>query len=191
MLKTMLRSAKEFCGYGVYTADAYIGKIREFYLNDREWSLSCIAVSTADGPNGKGIYLSSRSFEEADPDLKRFFIQQRIEVPAPDPSLKPVRRLFGFLARARDGRVGQVEDVVLNDADLSVRYLVLNAEMLGKKFIVSPWKVEKIDWRSGKIQLHTGLAEIYQNPEYNFHMPVSREYENELYEHYGKQSYWT
>ena len=110
MLMTMLRSIKEFYGYSVYAMDSNIGKIREFYLNDKEWLFSCIAVNTGGCLRGRDIYLSPKVFEEVDSKQKHFFIQQSIEelqkdlyptcVSEMDPSLKPASGLFGLLVYA-------------------------------------------------------------------------------------------
>jgi hypothetical protein len=148
----------------------------------------------------KEIYLSTRLLEEIDPEKQVFFIQQtkrEIENQLPeilalekDPQLKPAERLLGFTVKATDGEIGTVEDLIVNDADLAVRYLTVNLKASGKKFILSPWWSEKINWETRNIYLAFTLKEVYDSPQYDFLAPVSREYEDELHDYYGRRSYW-
>ena len=190
MLTTMLRSIKELYGYEVRSTDALIGKVREFYLDDEKWVVRSIGIIG-------GILLPAELLEETDPQQRAFFLQlnaaairEKLENRSENSQLRAARRLFGLLMFARNGVIGKVEDLVVNDADLSVRYFVVDAPVHGQKFVISPWWIQEIDWEYGEIRLRFGLERVLRSPKFDFQMPVSREYEAALHEYYDKQTYF-
>ena len=197
MLMTSLLGIKSVYGYSVRAKDAIIGIIDEFYLDIKAWAVSSVAVRTALFPGRREIYLSSEVLEEIDPGKKAFFVQLTLEELRGElpnlkkmPSLKRARRLIGMSLHATDGMAGKVEDFIVNDADFAIRYLVVSPGALGDNLIISPWWVKKIDGKGGDIFLGANLDEVSQSPKYNFQVPVSREYENELRGFYENHPYW-
>ncbi len=200
MLMTMLRSLREVFGYSVCTMDAYIGSIRELYLDDKEWVIRGFLVKVEGATGDDQVYVPSCFLEETDPGQRIFLIQSCIRELKKDvpvsliageyPSLRPVHRIIGSKVYAKDSEVGRVEDLILNDADFAVRYLVINAEVVDKKFMISPWWCERVFWETGGIFLRFGVEEVLQSPEYDFRIPVMQDYESKLHEYYRKRSYW-
>ena len=192
MLTTVLRSIKELYGYTVRLADGVMGNVLEFYIDDEKWTARRVRVSG-------GVFLPAELLEEADPDEKSFFIQSSFaEIRAKvvescagtNRQWRPASRLLGLLVHARNGAVGKMQDIILNDADLSVRYLVVDAPAYGQKFILSPWWIKSIDLERNEAHLRFDLNLVLRSPKYDFQMPFSREREAALHGYYDKQTYW-
>jgi hypothetical protein len=193
MLTTMLRSIKEIYGYSVRSTDLLLGRVRELYLNEGAWTIQSIETEG-------GLHVPAASLEEVDATERSLFFQidhaeMRTDTrgtAALDAGLKPARQLLGLEMHAQNGSVGYVEDLIVSDADLSIKYLVVNAASLGhnKKFIVSPWWIHSVHWDTNEVVLRFDLEHVLRSPRYDFQMPVSREYESALHEYYDKQTYW-
>ena len=104
-------------------------------------------------------------------------------VPKPSPAIR---------IQAADGEIGHVEGFVVDDEAWAIRYIEVATRNWwpGKKVLVSPAWIERMNWPDSK--LYAGLSrEAIQNaPEYVESAPITREYENRLYSHYGRPPYW-
>lgn len=115
------------------------------------------------------------------------------EAPAGDPNLRSLREVEGYHIEANDGRIGHVEDLVISDDDWVVRYLVVDTRnwLPGKKVLLPPnWKVQDIDWANHTVTIDLSRDKIKQSPEYDSQLPISREYETQLHDYYGRRAYW-
>ena len=72
-----------------------------------------------------------------------------------DPALRGTEEVTGYLVRAKDGDVGQVEDFLVEDEDWSIRYLVVDVGSWwhGNKVLVSPMAVQSIQWADRLVTL--------------------------------------
>jgi hypothetical protein len=112
--------------------------------------------------------------------------------PMGDPHLRSVREVTGYRIQARDGEIGHIEDFVLDDETWALRYMVVDTRnwLPGRKVLVAPVWVEDLDWPNAKAAVGLTRAEIEGAPPFRAGMPVSREYEARLYDHYGRSVYW-
>ncbi|HTL69990.1 MAG TPA: PRC-barrel domain-containing protein [Candidatus Eisenbacteria bacterium] len=112
--------------------------------------------------------------------------------PKGDPHLRSTRDVIGYHLKAADGPIGHVDDFIINDADWAVRYLVVDTRnwLPGKKVLISPWWVQDIRWEDSRICVSLTCEQIRRSPPYDFASPVGRDYEDTLFEHYGKPKYW-
>jgi hypothetical protein len=60
----------------------------------------------------------------------------------------------------------------------------------GKKVLISPAWIERVSWADSKVYAGLSREAIRNAPEYAEAMPITREYENRLYFHYGRPPYW-
>ena len=60
-----------------------------------------------------------------------------------DPHLRSIEAVTGYHIHASDGEIGHVEDFLIEDADWSIRYLVVDTKNWwpGKKVLISPRSV--------------------------------------------------
>lgn len=100
--------------------------------------------------------------------------------------------LKGLQLTARDGEVGRVTDVYFDDERWAVRYLVVNTGswFAGRKVLLSPHAVERLDREDGRLVLALTQRQIEQAPSIDTDKPVSRQNEQDFNEHYGYPGYW-
>jgi hypothetical protein len=143
---------------------------------------------------GWSPYWGVTSFGESVPSASAFVSPARSAsaLAKADPHLRSTHEVFGYRLHASDGDIGHVDDFIVNDADWAIRYLVVDTHdwLAGKKVLISPWWVHEIRWEESRFHLGISRDAIRESPEYDFSRPVSRDYEDTLYEHYGKPKYW-
>jgi hypothetical protein len=71
--------------------------------------------------------------------------QEQPEETRDDGSLRSARALIGFHVEASDGRVGQVDELLIDDATYEVRYLVVNTGLVHKLRLRPQW-AERVNW---------------------------------------------
>ena len=80
----------------------------------------------------------------------------------------------------------------MDDQAWTIRYIEVATRnwLPGKKVLVSPAWIERVSWADSKV--YTGLSReaIKEGPEYIESRPITRDYENRLYLHYGRPPYW-
>lgn len=113
------------------------------------------------------------------------------EVPS-DSHLRSSQTVSGYHIAAIDGDLGHVEDFVIDDESWTIRYLVISTRNWwpGKKVIIAPQWINSVDWRNSKVQVNLTRDAIKGGPEFTEATLISREYENQLYRHYGHPGYW-
>ncbi len=113
--------------------------------------------------------------------------------PPGDPDLRSMREVAGYSISATDGKIGRLEDFILDDEDWVVRYLVVDTGkwLTGRRVLVSPGWVGEIVWRDRVVSLELSMDEIRDSPPYDPSQPVNRQDEVHLYDYYGRPRYWT
>jgi hypothetical protein len=95
--------------------------------------------------------------------------------------------------QATDGEIGHVHDFIMDNEDWSVRYLVVDTRnwLPGRKVLLAPDWVDAVDWNEKKV--HVGLTKdgVKDSPEFDPDAPVNRQYEETLYDYYGRPKYWS
>ena len=56
--------------------------------------------------------------------------------------------------------------------------------------LVSPALIERVSWENSKVIVALTREAIQNGPAYDESLPITREYENRLYFHYGRPPYW-
>jgi hypothetical protein len=119
-------------------------------------------------------------------------IADRAGKESPDSHLRSTEAVTGYTIEATDGDIGHVEGFVVDDLAWAIRYIEVATRNWwpGKQVLVSPAWIERVSWADSKV--FTGLTResIKAGPEYLESMPLTREYENRLYFHYGVPPYW-
>jgi hypothetical protein len=65
-----------------------------------------------------------------------------------DPHLRGVVEVTGYRVHALDGEIGHIENFMIDDADWSVHYLIVDTRnwWFGKHVLISPVAVKSVDW---------------------------------------------
>jgi hypothetical protein len=109
-----------------------------------------------------------------------------------DRHLRSVREVRGYHIHASDGDMGHVEDCIADDALWVIRYLVVDTGnwLPGKQVLVSPQWLKEISYMDRSVHVNLTRENIRHCPEFHPAAPVNREYEERLYDYYGRPGYW-
>jgi uncharacterized protein YrrD len=110
-----------------------------------------------------------------------------------DPHLRSTRALSGYHIRARDEEIGHVDDFILDDENWAIRYLVVDTRnwLPGKEVLIAPQWVQNISWQESSVSVDLARETIRQAPEYKPRHPITRDYEEKLFNYYSREKYWT
>lgn len=109
-----------------------------------------------------------------------------------DSHLRSSAAVSGYSVQASDGDIGHVDGFLVDDRAWAIRYVEIATRNWwpGKKVLVSPLWINHINWDTSTVSMALTRETIKSSPEYLESMPISREYENKLYLHYGRAAYW-
>jgi hypothetical protein len=104
-----------------------------------------------------------------------------------DPHLRSIEAVTGYHIHARDGEIGHVEDFLVEDADWSLHYLVVDTKnwWTGKRVLISPRSVQEIDWTDQLVNLDVDRQRVKDSPPYDASTTVDRAYERQFHSYYG------
>lgn len=109
-----------------------------------------------------------------------------------DPHLRSTDEVSGYHLQASDGEIGHVADFIIDDETWAIRYLVIDTRNWwpGKEVLVSPDWIKRVSWTDRKVFIDLTRDAIRAAPTYKNDEPISRSYENSLFQHYGSNGYW-
>jgi hypothetical protein len=110
-----------------------------------------------------------------------------------DPSLRSAREVTGYYIKARDGDIGHVEDLMVEEESWTIRYVVVDTVNWwpGRKVLVAVHWFHDVNWGDHQVQTDLTRDEIRNSPEYAPGTYTDRGYEERLFGHYGRPPYWT
>jgi len=106
--------------------------------------------------------------------------------------LRSSAAVSGYSVLANRGEVGKISDFIFDDRTWAIRYLVVSTGRLlgGKQVLIAPRWTKEISWKRQQMYVDMENSKIEEAPEYNVDEPVTPEYEEKLYAHYGRRSPW-
>ncbi|WP_291010593.1 PRC-barrel domain-containing protein [Hydrogenophaga sp.] len=109
------------------------------------------------------------------------------------PQLRSGKAMVGYHIQATDGEVGQVRDMLVDDANWSIRYLLVsnNSWWLGHDVLLAPAWVQHVDCVERCITVKMSRDALKQALWYDAKMPLTREMEIAVYQNHGRSGYWT
>ena len=106
--------------------------------------------------------------------------------------LQSTHDVMGYKIMAVDGEIGRVHDFIIDDSDWRIRYMVVDTgEWLPHQNVLL-----SLDWIDSfamkEKTVHIGLTreQIKHAKTFDNQAPISRSYEKDLYDFYGKPAYW-
>jgi uncharacterized protein YrrD len=110
----------------------------------------------------------------------------------PDSHLRRAKEVIGYNVTGRDNGLGRVADFILDDESWVLRYLVLDASDLiqGKKVLIAPFWIQWIRYDNKEVFIDLPAQDIKDSPPFDPTQPLNREYEEVLYDFYGRPYYW-
>jgi hypothetical protein len=124
--------------------------------------------------------------------LTEHYAQHDAPLGAYDPNLRSLREVCGYRINAHDGSIGHIEDFIGDDHNWAIRYMVVDTRnwLPGKRVLVSPAWVEKVDWERARVHMNLDCQQIEGAPAFDPDAPINREFEVRLYDFYGRPAYW-
>lgn len=109
-----------------------------------------------------------------------------------DPHLRSVSEITGYHIQCMEGTVGHVEDLIIDTESWCLRYLIIDTQdwLPGKKVIIAFDWITHITWDDRKVHIDLTRDQVKNAPTFDPRIPVNRAYETQLYDFYGRPSYW-
>jgi hypothetical protein len=109
-----------------------------------------------------------------------------------DSHLRGSEAITGFQVAAANGEIGHVDGFIIDDEVWRIRYIEVATRdwWPGGKVLVSPAWVIRVSWTNSKVYVGLSRKAIENAPAYDESTPITREYEDRLYLHYGQPPYW-
>lgn len=106
--------------------------------------------------------------------------------------LHNIKELNRYDIKAIDGSIGTVHDLLMDDDQWTIRYLVVDTIkwLPGRKVLISPMSIKDFDLVHGDIQLSLTKETIKNSPPMEEDLPVSKKYEIVYNKYYGLRPYW-
>jgi sporulation protein YlmC with PRC-barrel domain len=110
---------------------------------------------------------------------------------AMDSSLRSFKDIEGYNIRAVDDTLGHVEDLIVDEADWQLVYLIVDTSNWlpwSKKVMLAIDWMEEISYVDREVRVNLDTDTIKDAPDYKSDKPIEMSYEHELSEYYkGKQ----
>jgi sporulation protein YlmC with PRC-barrel domain len=106
-----------------------------------------------------------------------------------DVHLRSAEAVNGYHIHATDGEIGHVNDFLLEDADWSIHYLVVDTTnwWAGKKVVISPRSAHDINWTDHLINLNVDRETVRGSPLYDAAVTIDRGYEQAFHRYYDEK----
>lgn len=256
----MLLATSGFTNKPVQAIDGQLGKVTDFYFDDKYWTLRYLVVTLGSWLTGRQVLVSPASITSyrdkvVTTDLTREKVRESPPVDAhepvsrqqeerlhlyfgwppywmgdammvggaayppipgganatqvreredsretagktPDeleePHLRSVDAVKGYRIHAEDGDMGHVDDLIFDDDDARVRYIVVDTGnwLPGRKVLIMPDWIREIAWADRAAYVRTSKETVKDAPEYDPSLPVNRDYEMVFHDYYGRAYYW-
>jgi hypothetical protein len=100
--------------------------------------------------------------------------------------------LNGYEIEASDGSIGSVSDLLFDDSDWSVRWVVIDTGnwLPGRQVLLPPSVVARPDAQTRVLPVDLTREKVKNSPGIDTDKPVSRQMESDVYGYYGWAPYW-
>jgi hypothetical protein len=99
----------------------------------------------------------------------------------------------GYAIAASDGRIGTVSDFLFDDSSWLVRWLVVDTGkwLSGRKVLLPVSVLGHLDQPGRQFSVRLTMQQVKDSPDIYTDQPVSRQMENNIYDYYGWNPYWS
>lgn len=109
-----------------------------------------------------------------------------------DSHLRSANEVSGYHLQALDAVFGHVDQFVFEDENWAIRYLVVDTRNWwpGKRVLLAPQWIARVSWPESKVYVDFDREAVQCAPEFDAAVPITRDYERKLFEHYHRPPYW-
>jgi sporulation protein YlmC with PRC-barrel domain len=103
------------------------------------------------------------------------------------------KTLKGYKLDSLDGEIGKVKEFYFDDNHWAIRYLVADTGnwLTGRQVLITPYALAAANKEEEHIAVDLTTKQIEDSPSLSSDKPVSRQFEESYYGHYGMPLYWS
>jgi len=179
----MHRSIRSLYGYVLGATDGNIGKIEQFYFDDKTWKIRDMLVETGNWFSGSEVVISLDSLIKTrwEPGILPVTLSKNQVRNIPDiDTVQPLSRLEedenwdkglqllsvgeinNYHIRATDGDIGRAKDFLMNEENWQLEYLVVEMRRWFriKKVLIKTSHITRVDWEHSTVFVDINIASI-------------------------------
>jgi len=170
----MLHKIKDLQGDAIHAEDGEVGSVDDLYFDDGGWDVRFLLVNTRRWIPGRKYLVSPIAIDRGRPleggDIRVELTRDQIAMCptlADASHLRSSAEVIGCGIEARDGAIGSVADLVVDDETWEITDVLVDSRqwLPGKLLLISPEVIERIDWPEKKVHLRLAREDILQAPE--------------------------
>jgi hypothetical protein len=106
-----------------------------------------------------------------------------------NPHLRSCNAVLKYDVHARDGQIGHVEGMLVDEETWSVRYMIVNtsAWWFGHEVLIAPPWISNVSWPDRAVTVDLGRETLKMAPPYDSSVPLDPQLELRIFEHYGRE----
>jgi hypothetical protein len=106
--------------------------------------------------------------------------------------LNKAKTLESYKLESLNGPIGKVKEFYFDDRHWTIRYLVAETGswLVSRQVLISPYALTAVNREEKSIATDLSKAQIEASPPLESHKPVSQQFEEAYYGHYGYPVYW-
>jgi sporulation protein YlmC with PRC-barrel domain len=169
----MLHKVKDLQGDAILAQDGEVGSVDDLYFDDEGWDVRYVVVNARRWIPGRKYLISPVSIDRERPlaegDIRVELTRDEIrKLPPAEESahLHSSAAVIGCRIEARDGAIGRVADLVVDDETWEITDVLVDSRpwLPGRMLLISPQVIERIDWPEKKVHLRLARNDILQAP---------------------------
>ena len=170
----MLHKVKDLQGDAILAQDGEVGSVDDLYFDDEDWDVRYVVVNARRWIPGRKYLISPVAIDRERPlsegDIRVELTREEIRngPPAAEAAhLHSSAAVIGCGIEARDGTIGKVADLVIDDETWAITDVLVDSRqwLPGRLLLISPQVIERIDWPQKKVHLRLAREDILQAPE--------------------------
>jgi sporulation protein YlmC with PRC-barrel domain len=106
-----------------------------------------------------------------------------------DSTLRSLNELKGYHIQAFDGKLGHIDDVIIDDEDWRIVYIIVDTSNWmpwSRKVLIGNTWIDEISYVNQQVKINLHIDSIKSAPRFDPLEPVNVEYEKQLYDFYGR-----
>jgi sporulation protein YlmC with PRC-barrel domain len=170
----MLHKLRDLQGDVIHAEDGEVGSVDDLYFDDQRWDVQFLVVNARRLLPGRKYLVSPVSIDRERPlsegDIRVELTREEIIRCPPAASgahLCSSSEVIGYGIEARDGTIGKVADLVVDDETWAITDVLVDSRqwLPGRLLLLSPDVIERIDRPERKVHLRLARQDILRAPE--------------------------
>ena len=199
----MLKTVRQMKEMTVHVLDGVIGAVQDCCFDDQIWAIRYLIVHSSGWMRGRSVLISpifvcgsewgrgalhlslTKQQIDACPGVDRLY--------PPDPHLRCTAEVTGYRIDTDEGKLGRIADFIVDPETWSIRYVEASTgNWLARHevLLASRW-ICAVDDHAARVSVDVPACVIESAPKFVESLPITREYESRVYQHFRREPYWT